>query len=55
MALEGRWRVYQAEYNDVILEMTVSSPESRLPFVALLDPDHKVGIADIKLSKILHA
>ncbi len=51
ITLKRGWCVGQFERHDLVLEMAIAGPESRLPFVAFLDPHLMVGIGQIKLGE----
>ncbi len=46
----GRY-ISQSEWHDLVLEMAVADPESRLLFVAFPDPHSMVGIGQIELDE----
>ncbi len=41
----------QSERHDLVLEMAIAGPESRLPFIVFPDPYSMVGISQIKLGE----
>ncbi len=43
--------VGQSERHDLVLEMAVAGPESRLPFIAFPDPHSIVGIGQSELGE----
>ncbi len=51
IALKRGRCIGQSERHDLVLEMAVSGPEGRLPFVAFPDPHSMVGIGQIELGE----
>ncbi len=52
VALKRDRCVGQSKRHDLIFEVAMASPESRLLFIAFPDPHSMIGIGQIKLSKI---
>ncbi len=51
IALECGRYVGQSKKYHLFLDMAITGPESRLPFIAFLDPHLMVGICQIELGK----
>ncbi len=51
VTLKRGWCVGQSKRHDLIFEMAIAGPESRLPFIAFRDPHLMVGIGQIELSE----
>ncbi len=51
IALKRGRCIGQSERHDLVLEMAIAGPESRLPFVAFPDPHSMVGIGLIELGE----
>ncbi len=51
VALKRGRCVGQSERHDLVLEMAIAGPESRLPFIAFPDPHSMVGISHIELGE----
>ncbi len=51
IALKRGQCVGQSERYDLVLEMAIANPESRLPFVAFPDPHSMVGVGQIELGE----
>ena len=52
VALEAGRGVGQPKRHYLVLEVAVSSPESRLPFIALFYPHPMVSTCEVKLSEL---
>ncbi len=53
VTLKRSWCVGQSEKHNLVLEMAVTGPEGRLPFIAFPDSYSMVGIGQIKLGEPL--